>query len=279
MTTYAERAEAAVSSIEADAARINEFKENNTYLTEAQSRAEFIAKSALATLAQAEAGTANVVIDAAVLSQLLQSYAASDHTHSQYASSSHSHSQYAASSHNHSAANITSGTMAAARLPSATTSAKGIVEEATEAEMTAGTGGKFPDCTTVKNYVQSYLLSGSLNTVEAWTGNAYHGTSLDNSQTCMLEPGGVYIFFWENYDTPYSAVLSIPEHLSASTMRTELVIWGFNGGYADTFRFTHANSSSSTHLNNRIEIINYELGGSGAMAHSTATLYKIEKIV
>lgn len=48
----------------------------------------------------------------------------------------------------------------------ATETYAGVVEEATSAEMTAGTGGKFPDCATVKTWVegvfqQTATLSGA----------------------------------------------------------------------------------------------------------------------
>lgn len=91
MSNLAQRAGAAIQTIEEAAARVDQFKVSNSYLTEQQSRDEFISKNAIATLAQAQNGDANLVIDAAVLKSLLQGYAASDHSHSNYSQTGHGH--------------------------------------------------------------------------------------------------------------------------------------------------------------------------------------------
>lgn len=46
----------------------------------------------------------------------------------------------------------------------ATTTATGVVEEATQTEMNNGTGNKFPDCASVKTYVDAQILGASVLT-------------------------------------------------------------------------------------------------------------------
>lgn len=71
-----------------------------------------------------------------------------------FAKADHNHdATYAAISHKHNASDINTGTLAAARLPGATLTTIGAVEKATNAEMTAGTDDKYPDCAKVKKYV------------------------------------------------------------------------------------------------------------------------------
>lgn len=66
------------------------------------------------------------------------------------------------------ASKITSGTFSSARIPTATETTIGGVEEATSAEMEAGSGGKFPDCATIKGYfgtTETSTSSGGSNNI------------------------------------------------------------------------------------------------------------------
>lgn len=61
------------------------------------------------------------------------------------------------------AANLTAGTIPVARLPTASTTTNGVVEQATAAEMTAGTASKFPDAATVKAHVTTATTGVLIN--------------------------------------------------------------------------------------------------------------------
>ena len=57
-------------------------------------------------------------------------------------------------------------------VPAASTTVAGVVEEATSGEMTAGTNNKFPDCATVKTYVDNNSTSVSWDTPVATTSGS-----------------------------------------------------------------------------------------------------------
>lgn len=75
---------------------------------------------------------------------------------------------------------------------SATTTYSGVVEKATDAEMTAGTTDKYPDCETVKNYrVSSVVWSGSDTSISVAEILASSGHAVTAGNYYLKSSGGV----------------------------------------------------------------------------------------